>query len=155
YFEVLGVHPWAGRLFTQDDDSTPGAHPLAVISYGFWERRFGKDQSIIGKTILANEHPLTIIGVTPPNFYGVYLSSAPDVWVPLMMTPVYNPLPADRLARRTHQWLTVMGRRKDDVSLSQARASLAVLYQQIRAHDAEQLEGVNDRYRERYRSRQI
>src|SRR3954454_16573960 len=77
FYEVLGVRPWAGRLFTQDDDRTPGAHPVAVLSYGFWERRFGKDQSIIGKTILANERPLTVIGVTPPNFYGVYLSSAP------------------------------------------------------------------------------
>jgi len=120
YFEVLGVRPWAGRLLTQEDDRTPGAHPVAVISYGFWERRFGKDQSIIGKTILVNEHPLTLLGVTPPNFYGVYLSSAPDVWVPLMMTPVFNPLPPTRLSERTHQWLTVMGRRKDPVSEPQA-----------------------------------
>jgi hypothetical protein len=53
-----------------------------VISYGFWERRFGKDPSIIGKTVLANEHAVTILGVTPPEFYGVYLESAPDVWAP-------------------------------------------------------------------------
>jgi predicted permease len=155
YFEALGVRPWAGRLFTQNDDRTPGAHPLAVISYGFWERRFGKDQSIVGKTILANEHPLTIIGVTPPNFYGVVLSSAPDVWVPMMMTPVYNPLPADRLQRRTHQWLTVMARRKDGVSEEQARASLQVLYHQIRENDAGQLRDVSDRYRENFLARQI
>ena len=155
YFEVLGVRPWAGRLLTQEDDRTPGAHPVAVISYGFWDRRFGKDPSIIGKTILANESPLTIIGVTPPNFYGVYLSSAPDIWVPLMMTPVYNPLPATRLTSRTHQWLTVMARRKDGVSEAQARASLAVLYHQIRENDAAQLQGVNEHYRERYVSRQI
>jgi predicted permease len=155
YFEVLGIRPWAGRLFTQDDDRIPGGHPLAVISYGFWERRFGKDSSIIGKTILANEHSMTVIGVTPPNFYGVYLSSAPDVWVPLMMAPVYNPLPADRLTRRTHQWLTVMARRKDGVPLPQARASLAVLYHQIREHDAAQLVGQNAHYRERFLSRQI
>src|SRR6185503_789799 len=78
-----------------------------------------------------------------------------DVWVPLMMAPVYNPLPADRLTRRTHQWLTVMARRKDGVPLPQARASLAVLYHQIREHDAAQLVGVNERYRERFMSRQI
>lgn len=155
YFDVLGVRPWAGRLFTPEDDRTQGAHPLAVISYGFWERRFGKDPSIIGKTILANEHPLTVIGVTPPNFYGVYLSSAPDVWVPLMMTPVFNPLPPTRLNSRTHQWLTVMARRKDGVPLAQAQASLAVLYHQIREHDAAQLEGVTAHYRDRYTSRQI
>jgi hypothetical protein len=81
YFQVLAVQPWAGRLLTQDDDRTPAAHPVAVISYSFWQRRFGKDASIIGKTILANEHPVTVLGVTPPGFYGVYLSSTPDVWV--------------------------------------------------------------------------
>jgi predicted permease len=156
YFDVLGVRPWAGRLFTPEDDRTPGAHPVAVISYGFWERRFGKDQSIVGKTILANEHSLTVVGVTPPDFYGVYLSSAPDVWVPLMMTPVFNPLPADRLTRRTHQWLTVMARRKDGVSEAQARASLAVTYRQIRESDAAQLgDKLSGRDRDQFMARQI
>ena len=71
YFDVLGVRPYAGRLLTQDDDRNPGAHPVAVISYAFWERRFGKDQSIIGKTILANEHAVTVLGVTPPSLRSV------------------------------------------------------------------------------------
>jgi len=141
YFEVLGVRPVAGRLLTQDDDRNPGAHPVVVISYGFWERRFGKDRSIIGKTVLANEHAVTILGVTPPEFYGVYLESAPDVWAPLMMTPVFNPLPPTRLASRRHQWLSVMARRKDGVSFEQAQASLSVLYHQIREADAQQLGG--------------
>jgi len=156
YFEVLGVRPWAGRLLTQDDDRNPSAHPVAVISYSFWERRFGKDSSIIGKTILANEHPLTVLGVTPPGFYGVYLSSSPDVWVPLMMTPVFNPLPPTRLVSRTHQWLTVMARRKDGVSMEQAQASLGVLYHQIREADAQQLSGkLNGRDRDRFLARRI
>ncbi len=138
YFEVLGVRPAAGRLFTQDDDRNPGAHPVAVISYAFWEKRFGKDASIVGKTILANEHPVTVLGVAPRDFYGIYLSSAPDVWVPLMMTPVFKPLPPTRLVRRSHQWLTVMARRKDGVSAEQAQASLAVLYHQIRESELQQ-----------------
>jgi hypothetical protein len=100
YFEMLGLHPWIGRLLTQNDDRTPGAHPVAVLSYGFWERRFGKDASLIGKAILLNEHPMTVIGVTPPGFYGTELSDAPDVFVPLMMTPVFNPIPANRLQNR-------------------------------------------------------
>ena len=79
FFEVLGVRPWAGRLFTQDDDRTPGAHPVAVLSYPFWERRFGKDPNLIGKTILVNEQPVTVLGVTPPNFFGTDLSNNPDV----------------------------------------------------------------------------
>jgi predicted permease len=156
YFQVLGVHPWAGRLLMQDDDRTPGAHPVAVISYGFWQRRFAKDTSIVGKTILANEYPLTVIGVTPPGFYGVYLASSPDVWVPLMMTPIFNPLPPTRLQSRDHQWLTLMARRKDGVSPEQAQASLTVLYDQIRQSDAQQLPATTSAFdREHFLARQI
>jgi predicted permease len=156
YFDVLGVRPFAGRLLTQDDDRDPGAHPVAVISYSFWEKRFGKDRSIIGKTILANEHAVTVLGVTPPGFYGLYLSSTPDVWVPMMMTPVFNPLPPTRLVKRGHQWLTVMSRRKDGVSMEQAQASLSVLYHQIREADAQQLSAtVTPQQKDRFLGRQI
>src|SRR3954454_11002177 len=112
FYEVLGVRPWAGRLFTQDDDRTPGAHPVTVLSYRFWESRFNKDPNLIGNTILINEHPMIVLGVTPPGFYGVELSSNPDVRVPLMMTPVFNPLPLNKLQNRRNQWLSVMARRK-------------------------------------------
>ena len=139
FFEVLGVRPWAGRLFTHDDDRNPGAHPVAVLSYGFWESRFGKDPNLIGKTILVNEYPLTVIGVTPPGFYGVDLSNNPDVRVPLMMTPVFRPLPADRLQSGRHQWLTLMARRKDGVTAEQAQASLSVLYRQLREAELQRL----------------
>ena len=139
FFEVLGVKPWAGRLFTQEDDRTPGAHPVAVLSYAFWDRRFGKDPNVIGKTILVNEQPVTVLGVTPPSFYGLDLSFNPDVRVPLMMTPVFNPLPPTRLQSRRHQWLSVMARRKADVTTEQAQASLSLLYKQIREADAQKL----------------
>src|SRR5215207_2938476 len=139
FYEVLGVRPWAGRLFTQEDDRTPGAHPVAVLSYAFWESRFNKDPNLIGKTILVNEKPLTVLGVTPPGFYGLDLSNNPDVRVPLMMTPVFNPYPPTRLQSRRHQWLSVMARRKPDVTPEQAQASLNVVYQQIRASEAQQL----------------
>ena len=151
FFDVLGVRPWAGRLFTQDDDRTPRAHPVAVLSYHFWDRRFAKDPNIIGKTILVNEHPLTVVGVTPPNFFGIDLSNNPDVRVPIMMTPVFNPLPPTRLTSRRHQWLTVMARRKPGVSNEQAQASLDVLYRQIRELEAQELPaGVSAAGRERF-----
>ena len=128
YFEVLGVRPWLGRLFTQDDDRTPGAHPVAVLSYGFWERRFGKDLGIVGKTILVNEHPLTVIGVTPPGFYGISLSSSPDLRVPLMMTPVFNPLPANSSAKPepsvAHPHGASQGRRDASAGAGVTRSSL-------------------------------
>ena len=151
FFEVLGVRPWAGRFFTQDDDRTPSAHPVVVLSYSFWERRFNKDPNIIDKTILVNETPLTVLGVTPPGFYGLDLRNNPDVRVPLMMTPVFNPLPPTRLTSRRHQWLSVMARRKADVTPEQAQASLAVTYQQIRQMEADQLSASNSSFnRERF-----
>ena len=156
FFEVLGVRPWAGRLFTQEDDLTPGAHPVAVLSYEFWESRFNKDPNLIGKTILVNEQPLTVLGVTPPGFYGLTLANNPDVRVPLTMTPVFNPLPPTRLTSRRHQWLSVMARRKPDVSPEQAQASLDILYRQLREFEAEQLSAsVSGFNRERYLSVRI
>src|SRR5829696_2201960 len=156
FFEVLGVRPWAGRLFTQEDDRTPGAHQVAVLSYAFWERRFHKDQNLIGKTILVNEQPLTVLGVTPPGFFGVNLSNNPDVRVPLMMTPVFNPLPPTRLESRRLQWLSVMARRKADVTAEQAQASLSLLYQQIREYEAQQLSETTTTFnRERFLAQRI
>ena len=156
FYEVLGVRPWAGRLFTQEDDRTRGAHPVVVLSYRFWESRFNKDPDLIGKTILVNEHPMTVLGVTPPSFYGVDLTNNPDVRVPLMMTPVFNPLPATRLQNRRQQWLSVMARRKADVSPEQAQASLNVVYQQIRTSEAEQLSASGTKFnRERFMSQRI
>src|SRR5690349_17032262 len=139
FYEVLGVRPWIGRLFTQDDDRTPRAHPVAVLSYKFWESRFNKDPNVVGKTILVNEQPVTVLGVTPPGFYGVDLSNNPDVRVPLMMTPVFNPAPPTRLQSRRLQWLTLMARRKPEVTPEQAQASLGVLYKQLREVEAQQL----------------
>jgi len=151
FFEVLGVRPWAGRFFTPDDDRTLSAHPVAVLSYSFWERRFNKDPNIIDKTILVNETPLTVLGIAPPGFYGLDLSNNPDVRVPLMMTPVFNPLPPTRLTSRRHQWLSVMARIKSDITPEQAQASLAVTYQQIRQMEADQLSASNSEFnRERF-----
>jgi predicted permease len=156
FYEVLGVRPWIGRLFTQDDDRTPSAHPVAVLSYRFWESRFNKDPNLIGKTILINEHPMTVLGVTSPGFYGVDLTDNPDVRVPLMMTPVFNPLPPTRMQSRRHQWLSVMARRKADVSPEQAQASLSVTYQQIREYEAEQLTAKGTKFnRERFMAQRI
>ena len=156
FFQVLGVRPWAGRLFTQEDDVNPGGHPVAVLSYAFWSRRFAKDPSIIGKTILINEQPITVLGITPPGFYGLNLSNDPDVCVPLMMTPVFNPFPPTRLKSRSHQWITLMARRRSDVSETQAQASADVLYRQLRESEAQERAGSYSAYqREQFLARRI
>ena len=158
FFEVLGVKPWAGRLFTQNDDVTPGGHPVAVLSYSFWESRFNKDDSLIGKTILINEHPVTVLGVTPPGFYGLSLADNADVRVPMMMTPVFNPRPQppSRLELRRNQWLSLMARIKDGVSPAQAQASVDVLYRRIREFESQSISASASAFdREQFLARRI
>ena len=111
YFPTLGVQPWLGRLFTDDDDRVPGRHPVAVLSHGYWQRRFASDPSIVGKQIILNARPMTIIGVTPPGFYGTGLARNPGVGVPMMMATVFRPVPANRLENPRHRWMTTLARR--------------------------------------------
>jgi predicted permease len=85
YFNVLRVHPALGRFFLPDEDETPLTHPVMVISYGFWKSRFGADSTVVGKTVLVNGHPFTIIGVAPAAFRGVYIPLKLDAWLPIMM----------------------------------------------------------------------
>lgn len=84
-FDVLGISPIRGRLLTPDDNRTPGAHPVAVISYGCWQRRFGGSPDVIGQELTLNGTRFTVIGVTPEEFSGVWLEKPTEVWLPLAM----------------------------------------------------------------------
>ena len=139
YFETLGVQPFLGRLIGPEDDRTPGAHPLAVLSYGYWQRRFGSDPAVVGKDIILNDNPIRVIGITPPGFYGTEMARNPDIRVPMMMATVFRPVPANRLQSSRHRWLTVLARRKPEVSLAQAQASLDILYRQVLAAELQEL----------------
>ncbi len=85
YFPVLGVQPALGRLFGPADDETIGAHPVVVLSYGYWENRLGADPGVVGGTLVINGHPMTIVGVTARGFEGTTLGNMPDVFVPITM----------------------------------------------------------------------
>src|SRR5581483_635532 len=85
FFNVLGINPVFGRVFTEDDDRKYDAHAVVVISYSFWKRRFALDPGVIGKQITLNDNPFTIIGVTPPGFSGMEVGGNPDMWYPLWM----------------------------------------------------------------------
>ncbi len=155
YYEVLGVRPYIGRLFSQQDDA-PDAPPVAVFSYGFWQRRFGGDPAIVGQSILLNENPIIVIGVAAPGFYGTNLERNADVRVPMILTPVFRRGPWDRMESRSHQWLDLMARRKPGVSLAQAQASLEVLFHQILAGEERQLPaGATEFQRQQYLARRI
>src|SRR5882724_6115508 len=85
FFSLLGASALAGRTLTSDDDLIPGGHPVAVISYSYWKRRFGLDRSAIGQTIAVKDTSFTIVGVMPPTFFGVNIDTSADTWMPMMM----------------------------------------------------------------------
>jgi predicted permease len=126
FFSVLEVHPAAGRLFTAEEDRAQGASPLAVISDGYWHRRFGGAHDIIGRVVTINGTPITIIGVTPPQFTGDIVGLPTDMWLPLMMHPTLIPH-TQWLTDRKISWLLAMGRLAPGVTLPQARAELQAL----------------------------
>jgi predicted permease len=130
YYEVLGVRPWLGRLLSPEDDRTPGAHPVAVLSYGYWQARFGGDPSIVGRKILLDAQPMTVVGVSAPGFFGTEMARDPSITVPMMMTLVFKPVPANRMQSARHRWLTILARRNPEISVSKAQASTDVLYHQ-------------------------
>ena len=127
YFEVLGVRPALGRVFNAADDRTPGAHPVAVLGYGYWMRRFGGTPAVLNQTIVVNGHPMTIVGVSGRGFHGLQVGTATDVMVPLMMkaqmTPTWNDLD-----NRRSRWLNVFARLKPGVTAKQAAVRMNVIY---------------------------
>ena len=88
YFAVLGTSPQVGRLLGPSDNRSLGAHPVAVLSDAFWARRFGRRPDMVNRSITVNGAALTVIGVTPPGFFGTVADSRPDVWLPVMMQGV-------------------------------------------------------------------
>src|SRR5206468_11232814 len=82
FFSTLGVRPVLGRELNSQDD-TPSAPPVVVISYDYWNARFGKDPSVVGKAITVNLHPFTIVGVALPEFFGLEMGWPRDFWMPL------------------------------------------------------------------------
>src|SRR4030088_477193 len=91
YFEVLGVRPALGRLFTLDDDKVPGAQPVVVLSHAYWTRRFGGDPGVLNQALLVNNTPLTIVGVAQADFSGIQVGQSADIFVPLMMKSRMTP----------------------------------------------------------------
>ncbi len=116
-FPALGVTPARGRLFTAADDRRGCGPTGAVISYEFWQSYFGGEDSAIGKTLIIVDQPLTVIGVTPPEFFGLEIGNSFDVAVPICTG-------AGALDRLDFFWLVVMGRLKPGWTLTQASAHL-------------------------------
>ncbi|PYV12988.1 MAG: multidrug ABC transporter substrate-binding protein, partial [Acidobacteria bacterium] len=150
FFTTLGIQPILGRAFGPEDDRI-GAQPAAVISYGYWERRFGRDPSAIGKKLTINSIPVTVIGICPPEFFGVQPGRSVEVWLPLHLQPQIEPSwspsgpsqsalsgsqpVASLFAARDNWWVVMIGRLKPGVTEPAARAQLDAILQQSLAPD--------------------
>ena len=133
YFQVLGVGAALGRVFTPGDDRTPGGHPVAVISYRYWRNRFGGSRDVIGKKLLVDGYPLTIIGVSREGFDGTDPGSSPQIRIPIMMEAPMSPQFAEfySLKNRRGRWVNVFGRMKPGVTITRAKAALQPFFHQI------------------------
>jgi predicted permease len=133
YFSVLGVRPVVGTAIEESDDVTPrsgGARgPVAVLSYGYWMRRFGGDPAAVGRTVELNGSPFTIAGVAPPGFGGTVVGDRLDVFAPLMMEPVLWPDNPNAFGTSRNVWLRILGRLGNQ--WKPAEAELTLLLQQF------------------------
>jgi predicted permease len=127
FFATLGVGAVAGRTFNQADDNEANPQAVAVISYGYWQRRFGSIASAIGQSVVLNNQPFTIVGVAPAEFFGVVVGSAPDIFLP--STSGDQILPR-RNRSREGRLTFVLARLRDGVTEAQARPALALTVQQ-------------------------
>jgi predicted permease len=137
YFTALGVKPAIGRVFNSaEDDQVYKGHPVVALSYDYWMARFAGDRSVVGKKVLVNNYPMTIVGVSAPGFSGVDPARSPKIRVPIQMLPIVLPGWDANLANRRLQWVRVFARLKPGHTLASAQASLQVLFTQILNYEA-------------------
>ncbi len=123
YFSTLGVGAALGRVIESDDDRTAGASPVVVLAYDFWKTQLAGAPDAVGRKILVNQHPMTVIGVAAPVFRGIDVGEVPSLWIPAAMSSQAIPGFDGLLDRRT-RWMQVLGRLKPGISLAQAQAGL-------------------------------
>lgn len=129
YFSLLGGGSAAGRTFVDKECQTALQCPVAVLSYGFWQRRFASDPSVIGTSLTLNRRSFTVVGVAARDFHGAEMN-IPDVWIPLTMQPAV--MPDNRFLELPNcSWLNVLGRLKDDSSLPQVQAQMQLVASQM------------------------
>jgi predicted permease len=128
YFDVLGVRPILGRAFLPEEDEKPGGAPVAVISYRLWQTHFGANPGVVGQQVEINQHPFTIVGVTPAVFQGSQTGVRTELWVPIAMVDQIVPR-SDLLHDHHYFWLFAFGRLKPGVQPEKAQQEMTVLLQ--------------------------
>jgi putative ABC transport system permease protein len=131
YFDVLGVTPAIGRVFNSEDNRSPGDSPYVVLAYEYWQSRFGGDTSVVGRKLRLNGYPFTIVGVSRQGFRGADVTSAPNLFIPVMMQSQVTGVPDTIWNTRHYWWLQIIGRMKPDGTVAQAETELfPVLHEQ-------------------------
>src|SRR5215469_4543468 len=123
YFPVLGVGPARGRVLESEDDGAPGAGAVVVLSYGFWQAQFGGAPDVVGRKVLINNHPMTVVGVATAGFVGVDVGAVPALWLPASMYAEALPGAEDLLNSPT-RWLQILARLRPDFTPAQAQTGL-------------------------------
>ena len=155
YFPVLGLQPAIGRLLTPDDDRKVGGHFVVALSHRYWRTSFEESADVVGKTLIVNGQPMTIIGVAPEEFYGTVLGSDPRVFVPLSMRELMIPAWKGLDNRRSY-WAYLFARLKPGVTLEQAQAAINVPYRAvINDVEAPLQKGMSDQTMARFRNKQV
>jgi len=134
FLDTLGVPPVIGRNFTIEDDRRGGGPdgPVAILNHGFWQREYGGDRSVVGRTIALDGHPFTVIGITPQDFFGVRVGLSFDVMVPIGNEPVIRAAESS-FGRSTSWWLTVFARLTPGDSRTRAEERLNAFVPSLRA----------------------
>jgi len=153
YFEVLGVGPAVGRVLTAEDETAPGANPVAVLSYGYWARRFGGDPGILNKPLVVNGTSLIVVGVSRAGFGGIQVGQAPDLFIPITMKASMTPN-WDGLADRKDHWVAILGRLKPGFTAVKAQTALGPAYRAILEAEAPSLK-LSAKTQEKYVGQQM
>jgi predicted permease len=136
YFQVLGLKPAVGRLLLPSDDLA-NSNPVVVLSFNYWKTKFGSDPSVVGRALMLNAQPFTIIGVAQPGFRSIVAGETPGLFVPTAAKNIITPRWQDLEDRQSH-WLTIVGRLKPGEKIQQAQAGLEPLWHAIRADELKQ-----------------
>ncbi|HEV8431697.1 MAG TPA: ABC transporter permease [Pyrinomonadaceae bacterium] len=136
YFDVLEIKPSLGRAFLPEEDRTPGAHPVVVLSHSFWQSRFNSDRAVVGQTIVLNNRRFTVVGIAPPGFDGETAPMKVSLWIPVMMMSAMRSEPResgthDPLSNRHNENFGAIGRLKQGVSVIEAQAALETINRQL------------------------
>jgi predicted permease len=134
YFSVLGIQAAIGRVFNKDDDGAPGSSPVVVLAHDYWTSQLGGAQDIIGRKILVNQNPMTVIGVASPTFRGIDVGEVPALWIPASMSSNAIPGFTGLLDRRT-RWMQTFGRLQPGLTPAQAQAGLQPWFVSMREED--------------------